>query len=75
MEEDHKYSSASEPIQDGGPYFTGEQGNNKESEKTDMNLINLTQHTLGLDHLSVLGRGLGFSPCNKGNPFDIYKDI
>ena len=56
-------------------YFTGEQGNHTATEDSDMNIINLTEHVLNQDQISVLSKGLGFLPCNKGNPFEIYKDI
>lgn len=30
-------------------------------KKRDLNVINLTEHALGQDHLSLLSKGLGFS--------------
>lgn len=62
--------------QNGQPHPSGQWSNNPEpKENLGQNVINLTEHILGLDHLALFRKGLGFSPSNEENRFDIYKDI
>lgn len=43
--------------------------------KTDMKVVNLSDLELTPDHISLLQRGLTFSPVSNMDEFTVYKDI